>query len=278
MSQAKSWSAAAAVSEQAENHFRGHLALGWDILGATNGGYVLAVIAKAMAVTSGRSSPASVTGHFLAPSPAGDFEITTDIAKRGRRLSTVRGTARRSGKLLVEALGAFGDYADPSPLQLQRGDPPDLPDPRECVRLRSAAATWDGAPEDMPALPPPFMDRIELLLHPEDANFMLGKPSGNARMRAFFRLLNDEPIDPFALIVAADCLPPTTFNAGLPIAWTPTVELTVHIRAKPAPGWLRLDYHSRFVGSDRLEVDGLIWDENGRLVVQSHQLALVPQT
>ena len=107
---------------------------------------------------------------------------------------------------------------------------------------------------------------------------MLGNPSGEAKMRAWFRLLDDESIDPFALIVAADCLPPTTFNAGLPIAWTPTVELTVHVRAQPAPGWLQLDYHSRFVGADRLEVDGLIWDQNGNLVTQSRQLALVPQT
>jgi hypothetical protein len=29
------------------------------------------------------------------------------------------------------------------------------------------------------------------------------------------------------------------FNARLPVAWTPTVELTAHIRASPAPGWLR---------------------------------------
>ncbi len=49
-------------------------------------------------------------------------------------------------------------------------------------------------------------------------------------------------------------------------------------RAEPAPGWLQLDYHSRFVGADRLEVDGLIWDQNGNLVTQSRQLALVPQT
>ncbi len=278
MPSSDSWTHASEVTRREEHNFDGHLATGWDILGATNGGYVLAIVAKAMAASGGRTAPASVTGHFLSPSPAGDFQITTDVVKTGRRLATVRGTARREGKLLVEAIGAFGDFAAPSPMQLQNGQPPEIPPPDECVRLRSAAATWEGSPEEIPPLPPPFMDRIELRLHPEDASFMLGNPSGEAKMRAWFRLLNDEPIDPFALIVAADCLPPTTFNAGLPIAWTPTVELTVHVRAKPAPGWLQLDYHSRFVGVDRLEVDGLIWDQNGNLVTQSRQLALVPQT
>ncbi|MCH9720344.1 MAG: thioesterase family protein [Actinomycetia bacterium] len=278
MPQRESWAAASAVTQQTDGRFEGQLADGWDILGATNGGYILAVMAKAMAESAGREAPATVTGHFLAPARSGPISIATTTAKAGRRLTTVRASASADSQLLTEALGAFGAWPDPHDLQLQDGEPPTLPEPTDCLRIRSGAATWAGPTDETPPLPPPFMDRVELRLHPADAGFMMGEPSGHARMRAWFRLLDDEPLDPFALIVAADCLPPTTFNAGLPIAWTPTVELTVHVRARPAPGYVKLDYRSRFVGADRLEVDGLIWDEDDRLIAQSRQLALVPQT
>lgn len=277
MPQPEFWTTASAVTSRTDNLFDGQLAAGWDILGATNGGYVLAVLARAMASATGREAPATITGHFLAPAKSGPIDMVASPVKDGKRLATVRGTTSAGGKLLTAALGAFGDLHDPRPLQLQDGEPPAVPPPGECPRIESGAATWTGPRDEAPALPPPFMDRIELRLHPADASFMMGEPSGHARMRAWFRLHHDEPVDPFALIVAADCLPPTTFNAGLPIAWTPTVELTVHLRARPAPGYLKLDYRSRFVGADRLEVDGTIWDQDDQLIAQSRQLALVPQ-
>jgi acyl-CoA thioesterase len=67
------------------------------------------------------------------------------------------------------------------------------------------------------------------------------------------------------------------FNANLPLAWTPTLEMTTHVRAMPAPGWLRCRFTTRFVTGGLLEEDGEIWDQSGRLVALSRQLALVPR-
>ena len=69
-----------------------------------------------------------------------------------------------------------------------------------------------------------------------------------------------EPMDVFGLLLASDAFPPTIFNARLPVAWTPTVELTVHIRAVPEPGWLRCRFSTRFISGGMLEEDGEIWD------------------
>jgi acyl-CoA thioesterase len=96
-------------------------------------------------------------------------------------------------------------------------------------------------------------------------------------VRGWFRLRDDEPIDPVALILATDAFPPTIFNARLPTSWTPTVELTCHVRGRPAPGWLRCAFTTRFVTGGFLEEDGEVWDATGRLVAQSRQLALVPR-
>ena len=55
-----------------------------------------------------------------------------------------------------------------------------------------------------------------------------------------------------------------------------TVELTVHVRARPAPGWLACRVATRYVTSGYHEEDFEIWDSGGTLVAQSRQLALLP--
>ena len=71
-------------------------------------------------------------------------------------------------------------------------------------------------------------------MHPDDAGFSRGRPSGEMQLRGWFRLPDDQPLDTLALVLATDAYPPTIFNADLPVAWTPTVELTAHVRARPA--------------------------------------------
>jgi acyl-CoA thioesterase len=122
-----------------------------------------------------------------------------------------------------------------------------------------------------------MMGRVDLRLHPDDANFLKGKPSGDPLIRGWLRLPDNEPMDPFGLLLATDCFAPTIFNANLPVAWTPTVELTAHIRAVPEPGWLRCRFSTRFISGGMMEEDGEVWDSSGRLVAQSRQLALTPQ-
>ena len=81
----------------------------------------------------------------------------------------------------------------------------------------------------------------------------------------------------FFLMLAVDCFPPTIFKTHMPAAWTPTIELTAHIRGIPEPGWLRCRFSTRFITGGMLEEDGEVWDDTGRLVAQSRQLALIPR-
>ena len=96
-------------------------------------------------------------------------------------------------------------------------------------------------------------------------------------MRGWFRLPDAEHADSLALLCAAGAFPPTAFTAQLPVAWTPTIELTAHIRANPAPGWLRCRFSSRFVTAGFTQEDGEVRDSTGRLAGQSRQLALLPR-
>jgi acyl-CoA thioesterase len=249
------------------SRWSGTIATGWDIVGNANGGYLLAIGARAMAAALGRPDPISVTAHYLAPGKPGPVAIDVEVAKQGRTFGTATATVYAGARPLLVALGTFGELSDEPSLQLVDQEPPPMPPPEECVPV-----------EPTDTFPPPFMGRVELRLHPDDATFLAGAPSGHALMRGWFRLRDDEVCDTTALLCTVDAFPPTVFNAHLPVAWTPTIELTAHIRARPEPGWLRCRFATHFLSGGFLEEDGEVWDRADRLVAQSRQLALVPRS
>ena len=260
------FAAATAVTPAGGGKWTAEIRSGWDIGGNANGGYLLAIAARALLAETGRTDPVTVTGHYLAPGRPGPLTVGTRVLKEGSRFTDAFALLETGGRPLLSVLGSFGDLDQKGADLLVRGAPPELPPPGRCV-LIEASDTF----------PPPFMGNVELHVHPDDIGFATGRPSGIPRVRGWFRLPNGELVDTVALLCALDAFPPTIFNAALPRAWTPTVELTTHVRARPGPGWLRCRFTTRFVTAGFLEEDGEIWDEQGRLIAQSRQLALVPR-
>ena len=260
-----SFGADTAVERLQPGSYRGALASGWDIGGNANGGYMLAIAARAMATETGRADPVTITAHYLSPGRAGPVTVDVRVVKQGRRFGVASAAMCAGGQPLLQVLGTFGNL-DRSDAGLERIEsaPPELPPPQECFGHR----VENGAPA--------LFGNVDLRLHPEDAGFARGKPSGQLRVRGWFRFGRDEPVDTLGLLLAVDSFPPTSFNANLPVAWTPTIELTTHLRARPAPGWLRASFSSRFLSGRFVEEDGEVWDSTGRLVAQSRQLALLP--
>ncbi len=245
---------------------RGEIPPGWDIMGNANGGYLLALAARGATSIAGRPDPVTITGHFLRPAQAGPVSITGEVLKEGKRFATV--LVRLAGKPgpLVVALATVGELsAEPGPV-IHAALPPQLPPPEECVPI-----------EPTDTFPPPFVGRIDLRLNPADIGGAIGRPTGEASMTGWFRLRDGEPLGTHTLVMATDSFPPTTFNLDIPQAWVPTIELTTHVRGRPTPGWLRCRFTTRYISDGFLEEDGEIWDEIGRLVAQSRQLALVPR-
>ncbi|HEU4842043.1 MAG TPA: thioesterase family protein [Ilumatobacteraceae bacterium] len=255
-----------AVEPDGAARYRAEIHPGWDIGGNANGGYLLTIAVRAMREAAGRPDPVTVTAHYLAPGRPGPATVGTEVVKEGRAFSTVSAWLASGDRRLLQTIGTFGDLADASGPERVDAEPPDLPSPDDCVKV---------VPQE--PFPPPFMNHVDLRLHPDDAGFAAGSPSGEPRVRGWFRLPDGEPMDTVALLLATDAFPPTAFNARLPVAWTPTVELTAHVRACPEPGWLRCSFTTRFVTGGFLEEDGEVWDDTGRLVAQSRQLALIPR-
>jgi acyl-CoA thioesterase len=96
-----------------------------------------------------------------------------------------------------------------------------------------------------------------------------------AEIRGAVRFRDRRPLDVLSLAAIADSFPPPAF-AWIEPTWVPTLELTLHVRARPQGDWLRCSFRTRFLFGGLLEEDGELWDETGRLVALSRQLAMAP--
>ena len=251
------------LAERGDGGFSAHLAPGWDAFGAANGGYLLTLAAKAAVVATGREDPITVTAHYLGPGRSGStVDIATRVLKTGRQFGTAAVDITAHDAPTISALVTCG-VAGATGIDLGA---PDLPPPDDCVLL---------VPGD--PLPPPMSSKVETRIHPEDA-FMVRGPTGNARVRGWFRLLDDEPLTTLAALLATDTWPPPLLAAHGPAGWIATVELTVQIKSRPQGEWLACVFANNVVSGGTVSWDGTITDERGRLVATCRQLALMPRT
>lgn len=255
-----------AVRQSGDGTWTGEIHPSWDIAGNTNGGYLLAMTARAMSEHLGRPDPVSITGHFLAPTGPGGISIDVETVREGRTFSVARATLRSPERNLLTALGSFSDLSVIDGVDYIDAEPPNLPPPDECLAV-----------EPTDTMPPPMMSKVDLRIPHRYVTFMEGKPTGEAVIEGWFRMRDEEPMGPMNLILALDSFPPTIFNLDLPLGWTPTVELTCHLRRRPATEWFRCRFSTRFITGGFLEEDGQVWDVDGRFLSQSRQLALVPR-
>jgi acyl-CoA thioesterase len=243
---------------------------GWEIGGGVlNGGYLLAVVARAALVDSPHPHPVALSASYLrAPAP-GPATLTVVPGPAGRTLAHSFVTLSDAGgpALTVNATTATltsGASAYSQPM-------PDVPTVEECS---SVAEHGHLAPPGVQV--PGLSLRVDTRLDIATAGWASGQPSGEPVLRAWVRLSDGREPDPLALVLFADALPPTSFAMGA-FGWAPTVQLQVLVRALPAPGWCLVEARSSEVAGGWVDEDYRIWDSTGRLVAQSRQLARAPR-
>lgn len=257
-----------AVHEQAPGEYSATLEDGWRVGGGVNGGYLLGVLGNALRASAPATpDPLVVSAYFVGPSVAGDATIRTRIVRQGRSTTTLAADLEQDGDTRITALATFGRLGDLPDDVSTTAVEPELPPREQCLPTSMA-------PEDFRRMAP-IIDRMDLLLDPASAGWALGDPSGRGLIQGWFRLPEREP-DPISLLTVVDALPPVTFDLGR-MGWAPTVELTAHVRAVPAPGWLKVKIETRNVAGGMFEEDCEVWDSAGRLVAQSRQLARQPR-
>ncbi len=269
--------AAALATDRQRQRFTAELGNGWRIGHAVNGGLLLAVLGQAVRTTlaaDGHPDPLAVSAHYLSAVAAGPATVEVDPVRIGRTVATaeVRLTQPGPDGAMVErvrALATYGDLGRHAEDVRTTAEPPDLPLLEDCV---DASTAPEGVLGDLP-----FLDRLDLRLDPASVGWALGSPSGRGIIQGWLRMADGREPDPLLLLLAVDALPPVTFDLGHS-GWAPTLELSVHVRARPAPSWLRVRISTRNPAGGLLEEDAEVWDAAGRLVAQSRQLAAVPRS
>ena len=69
-----------------------------------------------------------------------------------------------------------------------------------------------------------------------------------------------------ALVLFADAFPPAVHAVVARVGWVPTLELTVHVRRRPAAGWVQARLECDDVAGGWMVESGTLWDETGAVV------------
>ncbi len=234
----------------------------WAVGDKAHGGYLLRQAVEA-ALDDPHPHPLAVSAHYLSPPEVAPVEVSVTRVRTGRRVATSHVSLAQAGAARVEVLLSAGTLAAGEPHWRSDEGRPALPPLEDCPR----------SPAENPlGITVGYLDHIDLRLDPATAQWAAGKPSGHARVSGWVRRDDGADAGPLDLLVFADALPPVTFDLGI-YSWAPTLELTVHLRALPASGWLRVTQRARWLQDGWLDEECEIWDGDGRLVCQARQLA-----
>ena len=266
------------LSAGSSGEFTAELTSRWNgTAGAVNGGYMLAICTRALALGMPFPDPVVVSGFFLRPGTAGPAAVGTSVIRSGRSTAFGEAALTQDGKDVVRATAAFArlggtgqdstgqhgagqDGTGQDGLVFLDGTPPALPPPAECV----------GVPVGVFGLAS-IAERIEFR-SAELPGWFLGRPSGRPASEFWMRFADGREADLLSLPLLVYSTAPSVLELG---AGSTTIQLTVHLRAHPAPGWLACRATTRFVSNGYHEEDFEVWDSAGTLVAQSRQLALI---
>jgi acyl-CoA thioesterase len=238
----------------------------WSGMAGVNGGFMLALCTRALGHVLPFPDPVVVSAFFLRPGSPGQAHLTTEVVRTGKTTAFGQASLWRDGKEIVRATAAFTDLSKAAARSAERGPTftgaaaPSLPPPDECFAMPSASLSGVT-----------LTDRLEY--RPGAApGWLTGAPSGDPTAEFWMRFRDGREPDLMSLPLLVDAAAPVVLEVG---ALSTTVQLTVHLRAHPAPGWLACRALTRHVAAGYHEEDFEIWDSAGVLVAQSRQLALV---
>ncbi len=246
---------------------------GYDVFTIPHGGYLAAIAGSAVLAATEQPDLFTITVHYLRKAAEGPLRFEVDLVGGSRRFTTVHARATQDGEAVLAVLASVGDRTTMEGPSWRRAEPWDA----GAAQLAPPAGT-DGLPGERTSAgefaarfePPNIAKRFALRPDVPSFAFATGEVTGDATLRA--RMEVEEP-DQLAALIACDATPPAVWNALGAQGWVPTIELTAHVRTRPAPGPLTVVATTNHVTDGFLEEDAVVHDAQGQLVVQSRQLA-----
>lgn len=258
------FSAVTTLVPLAPGRFAADIHPGWTIAGKPNGGYLLALLARAATTVGVHEHAIAASAHYLRSPHPGPAVVDAEVLRAGRSASQLRARLIQDEQVCIEAL-----------LTTSRLDPDETPRWAGGVP-EPGTASFDDSVRLPPVSPAGFdvaiMGHVDLRVEKGSLGFAQGRPAGRGELRGWLALPGGAAFDPAALIYAVDSFPPATFDVELS-GWVPTLELTVYVRALPAPGPVRVLQKAYLIDGERVDEGCWVWDSTGRLVASGTQLA-----
>jgi acyl-CoA thioesterase len=254
-----------ALVAQGEGRFAGTVSENYWVQSGPNGGYLAAIALRgaATAVPEPDRAPRSLHVSYLTPPKTGPFELTTEVIRRGRSLTTVGVRMEQNGREFLRASACFSEAF--SKIAFQDCAPPDV----------------------LPIEQSQLVEKRIAMNHQYDMLRALGgveRASPRAVSAGWIRFADPRPIDALALAALWDAWPPAVFARAFEQRFrgaVPTVEVSVYFRRRvplpsTAPGdYVLLKVESTMAEDGVVEESGEIWSRDGLLLAQSRQLALL---
>ena len=240
--------------------WRGTVSPRWNIGAGANGGYLATFPLRAMLDVSPFPDPLSMTTHYLQRPAWEPLTVRARVRHAGRAHAFLEAEVEQAHGPIATAIAVFGTQRGPTADDLVTAEPPALAPAGQCVPAPTA---------DDPSMA--FVSRFDYRIEPRHLEAFWGTEPAPPLSQGWVRL-KDRDLDAVAVPLFMDSFPPAMFAAkGVGLA--PTLELTVHWRSRPGTGWHAADFRTRFLTGGYMEEDGELWDEEGRLVALSRQLA-----
>jgi hypothetical protein len=238
----------------------GHITDNWSVNGVPDGGYLMAILAKAMMQHSEMKSTSIITANFLNRCEPGDASVTIEKMTTSRQFDRFHGSLSQKG---IQKIRAFGTFAAENKECLVESYETSVP---EIARLEKCVA--------MTEIPNyTLFSQLDVRLDPVCTGWMSGKLSDTSEIKGWIKFKNDRAFDVLSILLIADSFPPAVISSQGMVAWVPTIELSVNVRKLPTTDWLKCSFRTRFITCGLLEEDGEIWDQKGELIAISRQIA-----
>ena len=236
-----------------------------------HGGYLMAVMHKALTSILPHSTAISSSVQYLDRIDAKTFELEVETFKTSRGSSSGIVKLKQDDKICTtftgtcsdfEFMKGYDDLQKPLPNTFNESDKKDY------IKMN-----YDKISK---GFTPAFIQQLECLIHPDLAwwNRDSNDKNNEARCSAFLELEGGIP-DQFCLSFFSDILPPVVCNKYGPLGWIPTITLTTHIRRIPSTSVLYADFKASDINKGYFEQDCNIWDLNENLVASSRQLTRI---
>lgn len=247
-----------AIHPDGDGRWQATIADRWHIGAGPNGGFMASYPLKAMFDISPFPDPLTMTTHFLQRPAYAPATIEAAIVHAGKAHAYLEAKLTQEHGAVLTALAVFGTYRR-SDTTLIDAKPPLATPPHEVPLIPT--------PEGMP-----FVERFRYRVPVEQYQAVWDPTPAPPLVFGWVQLADGRPLDPVAVPLFMDSFPPAVFPPLGP-GLAPTIELTVHFRNRPRTPWHLAEFRTRFLTGGYMEEDGELWDEDGRLVAQSRQLA-----